>query len=182
VKVFASELPGVMIVELAVHADARGWLCETFQRERYAASGITAEMVQDNWSSSSAGVLRGLHYQLARPQGKLVSCTRGKVFDVAVDIRRGSPTFGRWVSTVLSEDEPRQVWIPPGFAHGFLALSERADVHYKCTAPYDAADGRAVRWDDRTLAIAWPAGAPVLSATDAAAPALERAELPRFVP
>lgn len=177
-KVHRTALPGVLILELEAHADERGWLCEMFQRERYAAAGITADMVQDNWSASMGGVLRGLHYQLARPQGKLVSCTRGKIFDVAVDLRRGSPTFACSVTAVLSEHDHRQLWIPPGFAHGFLALSARADVHYKCTAPYDAGDARAVRWDDRELAIDWPTRTPILSPADAAAPSLREAELP----
>lgn len=178
-------LPEVVIVEPRVFRDARGWFVETYQRERYAGAGIAVglEFVQDNRSSSIRGVLRGLHYQLARPQGKLVHVTRGAVFDVAVDLRRGSPTFGRWAGATLSADDHRQIWIPPGFAHGFLALAELAEVAYKCTALHDPADARAVRWDDPALAIAWPLdGPPLLSSTDAAAPSLRDAELPRVGP
>jgi dTDP-4-dehydrorhamnose 3,5-epimerase len=176
-------LDGVLMIEPQVFRDERGWLVETFQRDRYLAAGLSfaAELMQDNLSSSRRGVLRGLHYQLARPQGKLVHVTRGEVFDVAVDVWRGSPAFGRWFGTILSADNHRQLWIPPGYAHGFLALSEHAEVAYKLTAAYDAADARAVRWDDPELAIAWPwEGQPVLSSADASAPMLRDAELPRY--
>lgn len=184
-KVQPTELDGVVMIEPRVFADARGWVIETFQRERYAAAGIAlgVELVQDNLSWSRHRVLRGMHYQLSRPQGKLVHVTRGEVFDVAADIRRGSPTFGRWVGVNLSAENHRQLWIPPGFAHGFLVLSEEAEVAYKLSAPYDAADARAIRWDDPDLAIAWPgSGAPVLSAADEVAPRLRDAELPRYGP
>ena len=178
-------IAGVLVIEPRVFSDARGWLVETFHRERYASAGVAlgAELVQDNLSWSRQGVLRGLHYQLARPQGKLVHVTRGEVFDVAADIRRGSPTFGRWFGVILSSDNHRQLWIPPGLAHGFLVLSDGAEVAYKLSAPYDAADARAIRWDDPDLAIAWPGTtAPTLSAADSAAPWLRDAELPRYAP
>lgn len=177
-----TDLPGVVLVELAAFRDARGQFAETYQRDRYRAAGITAEFVQDNASSSRRGVLRGLHYRVGRPEGKLVHVTRGEVFDVAVDIRRSSPTFGRWFGTVLSADNHCQLWIPPGFAHGFLALSD-ADLAYKITETYAPGDERAIRWDDPDLAIAWPLGGPgdpivpLLSPKDAAAPAFAASEL-----
>lgn len=176
-------LPGVMLFELKVFDDARGRFYETYRRDRYAELGITSDFVQDNFSSSVAGTLRGLHYQLGAPQGKLVHVTRGEVFDVTVDIRRGSPTFGRWFGTVLSAENHRQLWIPPDFAHGFLVLSDDAHFVYKCTAPYSPAHERAMRWDDPDLAIAWPLREPPrVSPRDAAAPALRDAELPAYVP
>lgn len=183
-NVRTTALPGVLVIEPRVFADARGWLVETFHRERYAAAGIEldAELVQDNLSLSRRGVLRGLHYQLHRPQGKLVHVTRGAVFDVAVDLRPRSPTFGRWFGTTLSADDHRQLWIPPGCAHGFLALSDTAAVAYKCSPLYEAADSHAIRWDDPELAIAWPLdGPPILSAIDAAAPCMREATLPGAV-
>jgi dTDP-4-dehydrorhamnose 3,5-epimerase len=183
VNALPTTLPGVLLLELEVFDDARGWLCETYRRDRYAGLGVAADFVQDNFSSSVAGTLRGLHYQLGAPQGKLVHVTRGEVFDVAVDVRRGSPTFGRWFGAVLSAANHRQLWIPPGFAHGFAVLSDRADCVYKCTAPYAPAHERAVRWDDAELAIEWPLREPPrLSPRDAAAPALRDAELPRYAP
>jgi dTDP-4-dehydrorhamnose 3,5-epimerase len=185
VKLLPTSLPGVVLVELAVFGDARGRFLETFRRDRYldAGIGVGCEFVQDNFSSSIRGTLRGLHYQLAQPQGKLVHVTQGEVFDVAVDIRRGSPAFGRWFGTLLSADNHRQLWIPPGFAHGFLVTSERADFAYKVTANYAPADERSIRWDDPTLAIAWPSTAPpLLSGRDTAAPSLVDAELPTYAP
>jgi dTDP-4-dehydrorhamnose 3,5-epimerase len=179
-KTLPTTLPGVVLLELDVHADARGRFVELFRREDYAALGMREEFVQDNVASSARGSLRGLHYQHAHPQGKLVCVTHGEVFDVAVDLRRGAATFGQWFGCLLSADNARQLWVPPGFAHGFLATSERADVVYKCTAYYAPGDERAVRWDDAELGIAWPLdGAPTLSAKDAAAPsfAQARAEL-----
>lgn len=175
----AAPIAGLLVIEPRVHRDGRGWFVETYQRERYAAAGIADELVQDNLSSSRRGTLRGLHYQRRRPQGKLVYVVQGAVFDVAVDLRPGSPTFARWHGTTLSAEDHRQLWVPPGFAHGFLALTEPAVVAYKCSALYDASDSHAIRWDDPELAIAWPLdGAPILSATDAAAPALRDAALP----
>jgi len=171
-------LPGVVLFELTVFRDARGYFTETYQRDRYRDLGIAHDFVQDNMSRSLRGTLRGLHYRAARPEGKLVHVPRGEIFDVAVDVRRSSPTFGRWFGTVLSDTNQRQLWIPPGFAHGFLAIRD-ADVVYKVTEVYAAGDDRAIRWDDPQLAIAWPLeGAQLLvSAKDAAAPLLADAEL-----
>jgi dTDP-4-dehydrorhamnose 3,5-epimerase len=171
-------LPGLVLLERAVFRDARGHFTETFQRDRYRALGIEHELVQDNMSRSLPGVLRGLHYRVGRPEGKLVHVTRGEIFDVVVDIRRSSPTLGRWFGTLMSEANHRQLWIPPGFAHGFLAITE-ADVAYKVSEAYSPPDERTIRWDDPELAIAWPlAGAqPLVSAKDAAAPVFAAAEL-----
>jgi dTDP-4-dehydrorhamnose 3,5-epimerase len=180
-KTLPTTLDGVVLVELDVFGDSRGRFMETYRRERYLELGIGVglEFVQDNFSSSVKGTLRGLHYQLRHPQGKLVHVTRGEVFDVAVDVRRGSPTFGRWFGTVLSADNHRQMWIPPGFAHGFAVTSETADFAYKVTANYDPSDERSIAWDDAELAIAWPiVGPPALSKRDGAAPRLRDAELP----
>jgi len=184
-KILSTSLPGVVLVELAVFGDQRGSFMETYRRQRYldAGIGVGLEFVQDNFSSSVHGTLRGLHYQLTKPQGKLVHVTRGEVFDVAVDVRRGSPTFGKWGGTTLSADNHLQMWIPPGFAHGFLVTSDRADFVYKVTATYDPGDERSTRWDDPDLAIAWPLdGAPLLSNRDRAAPRLRESELPAYSP
>jgi dTDP-4-dehydrorhamnose 3,5-epimerase len=183
-KTLPTTLPGVVLLELDVFGDARGRFMETFRRERYSAAGVAVdlEFVQDNFSSSVRGTLRGLHYQLRNPQGKLVHVTRGEVFDVAVDIRRSSPNFGRWFGAILSADNHRQMWIPPGFAHGFVVTSDEADFAYKCTAIYDPVDERSLRWNDPELAIAWPltpGQVPLLSNRDTAAPTLREAELPR---
>lgn len=169
-KVETTALPGVLVIEPVVHRDARGFLLETWRSDRYADAGIPAGFVQDNHSRSARGTLRGLHYQVDVVQGKLVRCSQGEVFDVAVDLRRGSPGFGRWVGVTLSDREHRQLWIPPGCAHGFYVLSETADLVYKCTAPYAPAHERIVRWDDPDLAIAWPlqGGVPLVSPKDAA--------------
>ena len=151
--------------------DDRGFFLETFHVSRYCElAGIELEFVQDNHSRSSAGVLRGLHFQKTKPQGKLVRVVSGEVFDVAVDIRPGSATFGQWAGTTLSGQNKRQFWVPPGFAHGFLVLSETADFEYKCTDYYDSADEGSIRWDDPDLAIEWPNSVPLLSGKDAAAP------------
>jgi dTDP-4-dehydrorhamnose 3,5-epimerase len=157
--------------------DPRGFFMETWHADRYAAAGLGCSFVQDNHSRSVRGTLRGLHYQLDRPQGKLVQVAVGAIFDVAVDLRRSSATFGRWVGQELSDDNHRQLWVPPGFAHGFYVLSDVADVLYKCTEPYLAQLDRTLRWDDPTLAIAWPldGGRPLLSARDATAPGLREA-------
>jgi dTDP-4-dehydrorhamnose 3,5-epimerase len=182
-KSLATTLPGVMLFELDSFGDARGRFMETFRRDRYRELGIDLEFVQDNYSSSARDVVRGLHYQLEHPQGKLVHVTRGTIFDVAVDVRRGSPTFGRWFGTELSADNHHQMWIPPGFGHGFVATSESADVCYKVTANYAPTDERAVRWNDPTINIAWPlTGEPTLSGRDSKAPSLADAELPGFRP
>ncbi|CAN5272713.1 dTDP-4-dehydrorhamnose 3,5-epimerase [soil metagenome] len=175
-----TELPGVMIVEPRIFADERGRFVETYREDAYREIGIAVAFVQDNFSSSIRGTLRGLHFQLAHPQGKLVMVTRGEIFDVAVDIRRGSPTFRRWVGIRLSAASARQIWIPPGFAHGFAALSETADVVYKVTAPYVGDDQHGVIWNDRELGITWPIEEPLLSPRDRIAPSLACAQLPEM--
>ena len=176
-------LPGVLLLEPRVFRDERGFFTETFSVRALARSGIPAEFVQDNHSRSSHGVLRGLHYQLRSPQGKLVHVARGSIFDVAVDIRRGSPNFGKWFGAELNDQNLHSLWIPPGFAHGFCVLSEIADVIYKCTTLYEADDDRGVAWNDPVIGIDWPIREPVISAKDAShAPlSLERNDLPRFV-
>ena len=168
--------PDVLRIPRQVFRDERGWFSETWNEARLAGQGIRAHFVQDNVSASARGVLRGLHYQWPRAQGKLVTVLEGAVWDVAVDIRRGSPTFGRWVGEELSAENARQLWVPPGFAHGFVVLSERAIFSYKVTAPYVREDEVTIRWDDPALAIAWPIRAPRLAPRDATAPTL--AELP----
>jgi dTDP-4-dehydrorhamnose 3,5-epimerase len=174
VKVSETRLPGVLIIEPQVYADERGFLIETFALERYRrAAGITLPFVQDNHSRSRRGVLRGLHAQRRRPQGKLVRVARGEVFDVAVNIDPASPDFGAWVGTTLSDANHRQVWIPPGHAHGFLVLSETADVEYKCTEYYDADAEIGIAWNDPHIGIEWPLPDPVVSAKDAAWPGLK---------
>ncbi|MFN2238106.1 MAG: dTDP-4-dehydrorhamnose 3,5-epimerase [Thermoanaerobaculia bacterium] len=175
-------LPGVVLVEPQVYGDERGFFMEIYRLERFAEAGINLPFVQDNHSASSHGVLRGLHYQQPYPQGKLLRCIAGAIFDVAVDIRRGSPTFGRWVGYDLTAENRRQLWIPPGFAHGFCVTSERAEVVYKCTEVWRQEFDRSIRWDDPEIGIEWPDSGPILSAKDAAAPTLaEAAELPEFV-
>jgi dTDP-4-dehydrorhamnose 3,5-epimerase len=178
-KVAPTAIPEVLRIEPQVFGDARGFFLESFNRRAFrGATGLDPAFVQDNHSRSARGVLRGLHYQLREPQGKLVRVVRGAVFDVAVDLRRGSPTFGRWVGEVLSEDNHRQLWIPEGFAHGFLVLTEVADFLYKATAYYAPRDERCIAWNDPAIGIAWPLeGAPTLSARDAAAGALAGAEV-----
>jgi dTDP-4-dehydrorhamnose 3,5-epimerase len=171
-NVIPTEIPEVLIIAPKVHGDERGFFLETFRADRYAAHGITEPFVQDNLSRSAQGVLRGLHLQNPRAQGKLVSVLRGRVLDVAVDVRRGSPTFGRHIGVELSEDNRRQVFVPRGFAHGFLVLSASADVFYKCDTLYSPADEIVVRWNDPALAIPWGIDAPTLSGRDAAAPLL----------
>lgn len=162
----ATEVPGVLLVEPQVYRDERGFFLESFQARKYAAAGVTAVFVQDNHSLSRKGTLRGLHAQLRRPQGKLVRVIEGEIWDVAVDIRPGSPTYRKHVSAVLSSENFRQLWVPPGLAHGFCVLSERAQVEYKCTDFYDPADELVLAWNDPTLAIPWPIAAPVLSERD----------------
>ncbi|HUP42424.1 MAG TPA: dTDP-4-dehydrorhamnose 3,5-epimerase [Thermoanaerobaculia bacterium] len=169
-------LPGVLVVEPTVHQDHRGFFLETYHREKYARGGIEGPFVQDNHSRSARGILRGLHAQGRRPQGKLVRCVEGTIFDVAVDIRRGSPTFARWVGVELAAASFRQLWVPPGFAHGFCVVSEAAQVEYKVTALYDAEDELVIAWDDPEIGIEWPVAEPVLSQKDAAAPRLSEIE------
>ena len=169
----------IKILTPKIFGDTRGCLYESWSARTLARLGITANFVQDNHSRSVRNVLRGLHYQLRQPQGKLVRVVRGSVFDVAVDVRRGSPSFGRWVGVELSARNNQQCWIPPGFAHGFLGLEDETELLYKCTDYYAPEWERAIAWNDPELAIAWPAtGTPLLSAKDAAAPSLARAELP----
>ena len=166
-NVILTELAGLLIVEPKVFGDTRGFFFESYQRERYLAAGIDADFVQDNCSRSCRGTMRGLHYQLTRPQAKLVFVTRGEVMDVAVDLRRASPTFGRAVSVVLNETNHRQMFIPPGFAHGFCVTSDSADFCYKCTDYYVPTDERTLLWNDPALTIKWPAVEPyILSEKD----------------
>jgi dTDP-4-dehydrorhamnose 3,5-epimerase len=172
VKAITTELPGVLIIEPEVHRDARGFFVETYQQKKYGEAGVPGPLVQDNHSQSVRGTLRGLHSQSRFPQGKLVRAVQGEMFDVAVDIRRGSPTFGRWVGVVLTGDNFRQLWIPPGFAHGFCVLSDRVDVEYKCSDFYRPADEIGVLWNDPAIGIEWPVRDPLLSEKDAAAPRL----------
>jgi dTDP-4-dehydrorhamnose 3,5-epimerase len=177
-KVTPTAIPDVLVFEPKVFGDARGFFLESFNRKGFReAVGADVEFVQDNHSRSSRGVLRGLHYQLQQPQGKLVRVTRGAVFDVAVDIRRSSPTFGKWVGVELSEDNHRHVWIPAGFAHGFLVLSESADFLYKTSDYYAPAHERCIAWNDPALGIEWPCTEPPLvSAKDALGLPLSAAE------
>jgi dTDP-4-dehydrorhamnose 3,5-epimerase len=172
-KIVATVLPGVLIVEPKLFGDQRGFFLEIYHFDKYAENGITHPFVQDNLSRSSYGVLRGLHLQNPSTQGKLVSVVRGKVLDVAVDVRQGSPNFGQHVAVELSEDNRRQLWVPRGFAHGFAVLSETADFFYKCDNLYSPEDEIVVRWDDPAIGIQWGVEKPSLSARDAAAPNLE---------
>jgi dTDP-4-dehydrorhamnose 3,5-epimerase len=172
-------LPEVIAITPRVHRDARGYFYETWREDRFSAAGIDVRFVQDNHSHSVRHTLRGMHYQLRHPQGKLLRVVRGAVFDVAVDLRRSSPRFGQWIGVVLNETKGQMLWVPPGFAHGYLALSDEIDLLYKCTDFYRPEDERAVRWDDTRVGIRWPlpAGAvPILSAKDAAAPLIGEAE------
>jgi dTDP-4-dehydrorhamnose 3,5-epimerase len=172
-KVLDTALPGVKIIEPKVHGDARGFFIETFQAERYRdMAGIDLPFVQDNHSRSARGVLRGLHAQKRRPQGKLVRCARGEVFDVAVDINPTSATFGTWVGVTLSDQNHRQFWVPPGYAHGFVVLSEIADFEYKCTDFYFPDDEIGLIWNDPEVGIDWQIKDPLLSAKDLKLPTL----------
>ncbi len=155
-KVLATGIPGVMVFEPVVHGDDRGYFLETFREDFFAAHGVVGPFVQDNQSRSQRGVLRGLHYQIDRPQGKLVRVMSGRVFDVAVDLRRSSATCGRWVGLELSAENRRLFWVPPGFGHGFLVLSDQAEFCYKCTDYYVPECERVIRWDDPELGVAWP--------------------------
>ena len=182
-KFIETALPGCTIIEPAVFGDTRGAFFENWNAAKFAAAGIHANFVQANVSTSTRGVLRGLHYQWPNPQGKLVQVLEGEVWDVAVDIRRGSPTFGRSAAVVLSGENRKQFWIPEGFAHGFVVLSERATFSYLCTALYDREADAGVRWNDGQLAIDWPVAEPSLSDKDAKAPFLAdiaEARLPVF--
>jgi dTDP-4-dehydrorhamnose 3,5-epimerase len=167
VKVEQTALPGVVIITPVVHTDARGSFREGWERARYAAAGLPGAWAQDNISMSRHGVLRGLHYQHPAPQGKLVTVLRGEIMDVAVDVRAGSPDFGKFVAVTLSFENARQLWIPEGFAHGFVVLSEEALVHYKVSQPYDPGGDRTIAWNDPDIGIPWPVSRPILSAKDA---------------
>lgn len=180
-KVTPLAIPEVLLIEPKVFGDSRGFFMETFQSKRYRDAGIEHDFVQDNMSRSVYGTLRGLHFQEPNPQGKLVQVVSGSVFDVAVDIRVGSPTFGKWVGAELSAENKHQLWVPPGFAHGFCVTSESADFVYKCTALYAPENERGIRWDDPDLNIPWPVKQPLLSKKDAVAPVLKEAPvLPRY--
>ena len=183
-RVSPTRLPGVLIIEPAVHRDERGFFLETYHAERYAALGIPGPFVQDNHSRSVRNTLRGLHLQVAKPQAKLVRVVAGEVFDVAVDVRVGSPTFGQWVGTRLSAESCRQFYVPTGFAHGFCVLSDAAEIEYKCSDFYEPAAEIGVLWNDPALGIPWPVDQPILSARDRAHRRLaELADsLPRYRP
>jgi dTDP-4-dehydrorhamnose 3,5-epimerase len=168
-KLTPTAIPDVLVIEPKVFGDARGFFLESWNQRAFSAAGIRAGFVQDNHSRSARGVLRGLHYQLQHPQGKLVRVIAGEIYDAAVDIRRNSPSFGRWVGLALSAENRRMVWVPAGFAHGFLVVSEAAEVLYKATDYYAPEHERTIAWDDPDLAIEWPlSGPPVLSAKDKA--------------
>jgi dTDP-4-dehydrorhamnose 3,5-epimerase len=166
VRFVATELPSVLVVEPDVHHDARGFFLETYHADKYREGGIDVQFVQDNHSQSVGGTIRGLHMQRSRPQAKLIRVVEGEIWDVAVDLRRGSPTFGRWVGVALSAENFRQCFIPEGFAHGFCVLSPKAQIEYKCTDLYDPGGEIGIAWDDPQLAIAWPVAAPLLSDRD----------------
>ncbi|MEW6380562.1 MAG: dTDP-4-dehydrorhamnose 3,5-epimerase [bacterium] len=182
-NIYHTSLEGILLIEPRVFEDYRGFFLETYHQRRFQEAGINQAFVQDNHSHSVRNTLRGLHYQLQHPQGKLVWVVRGTIFDVAIDIRRGSPTFGQWLGVHLSAENHRQIFIPEGFAHGFCVLSDQADVIYKCTDLYTPGDEYGIRWNDPALAINWPVQEPVLSEKDARYPALVQVEedmLPRW--
>jgi dTDP-4-dehydrorhamnose 3,5-epimerase len=182
VKFVPAELAGVIVVEPDVHRDSRGYFLEAYNAQKYKAGGIDGPFVQDNNSRSMEGTLRGLHLQLRRPQGKLIRVIEGEIYDVAVDVRRGSPSFGRWVGVRLSGDNFKQCYVPPGFAHGFAVVSPIALVEYKCTDVYDPSDEIGIAWNDPALAIPWPVGQPFLSERDRRNPILAEVmdELPEW--
>lgn len=177
-QLVATAHPEVLVLEPKVFGDHRGFFLETFRSSLFAAAGLPEIFVQDNHSKSGPGILRGLHYQIKQPQGKLVRCIAGAVFDVAVDIRRSSPRFGQWVSVELSAENKKALWIPPGFAHGFLVLGDGAEITYKCTTYYAPEYDRSLRWDDPEIGIVWPRkGEVILSDKDKHAPLLNQAEV-----
>lgn len=171
-----TDLPGVILIEPKVFGDERGFFMETYHQPRFVAAGIDLPFVQDNHSRSKRGVLRGLHYQLKFPQGKLVRVVQGEIFDVAVDARKSSPTFGRWFGTTLSDANHRQLYVPPGFAHGFCVVSETAEVLYKTTDVYHPEDEKTIAWNDPTIAVAWPVKDPLISPKDQQGLPLGKAE------
>jgi dTDP-4-dehydrorhamnose 3,5-epimerase len=177
-EIQATEIPDVKVIEPRVFADSRGFFSETFSAQRYADAGVQGPFVQDNWSHSANGSLRGLHYQIEQAQGKLVQVINGSIFDVAVDLRKQSATFGKWIGIELSSENKRQLYIPPGFAHGFLVLSESADFLYKCTDYYAPEHERTLLWNDQSVAIDWPLeGDPILSEKDTKGLLLDQAEI-----
>ncbi|MGH8124162.1 MAG: dTDP-4-dehydrorhamnose 3,5-epimerase [Rudaea sp.] len=179
-KLIETDLPGCFVIEPQAIGDARGFFYESFHAEKYKNAGLDLRFVQTNISRSAHGVLRGLHYQWPNPQGKLVSVLEGEVYDVAVDIRRGSPTFARWAAAVLSAGNKRHFWIPEGFAHGFAVLSDHATFVYQCTAPYDHASDAGIRWNDADIAVDWPLSAPLLSEKDQRTPFLREVPAERL--
>ena len=184
-RIVQTALPGCVVIEPAVHGDSRGYFYESFHAQKFAEAGLDLRFVQTNVSRSARGVLRGLHYQWPNPQGKLVSVVEGEVYDVAVDIRHGSPTFGRWIAAMLTAENKRQFWIPEGFAHGFCVVSDYATFVYQCTALYDRDADSGIRWNDGEIAVDWPVAQPLLSDKDQRAPFLAeiaREKLPAYVP
>ena len=180
-KIISTSIPEILVIEPVVFEDERGFFMETYHQKKYAEMGIEPVFVQDNLSHSLQGTLRGLHYQLKRPQAKLIQASKGAIFDVAVDIRSGSPNFGQWTAVLLSEENKRQMFVPAGFAHGFCVLSEAADVIYKCTDFYAPKDEGGILWSDSTIAIDWPVSGPLLSEKDKQLPCL--ADIPpEFLP
>lgn len=182
-KVTPTSLPGVLLIEPDIYRDGRGFFIERFNERRYHEAGIEATFVQDNHSHSRHGVLRGLHFQRRHPQGKLVWVIQGRVYDVAVDVRHGSPTFARWEGVILDDTDCRQLYVPPGFAHGFCVLSDSAEFVYKCTTYYDPQDEGGVTWSDPMIGITWPITDPTLSDRDRAYPPLAElgaADLPKY--
>jgi dTDP-4-dehydrorhamnose 3,5-epimerase len=179
-KKVETSLPGAVIIEPAVFGDHRGYFYESYNKAAYAEVGIHASFVQSNVSRSARGVLRGLHYQWPNPQGKLVSVLEGEVYDVAVDVRLGSPNFGKWAGVMLTAENKRHFWIPEGFAHGFCVLSENATFAYQCTALYDRAADAGIRWDDAAIGIDWPMSDPALSEKDATASFLAEVPIARL--
>ncbi len=175
-----TRLPDVIIIRSEVFEDSRGFFMETWNRRDFEHAGIDADFVQDNYSSSVAGTVRGLHYQIKRAQGRLVRVVKGEVFDVAVDLRKSSPDFGQWASEILSAENKKQIWIPPGFAHGFLVLSETAEFEYKCTDYYAPEHERTIRWDDPDIGVDWPLAdgqSPILSRKDQAGLPLKESQV-----
>lgn len=179
-----ASLPGVVVIEPDVHRDPRGFFLETYHAGKYRAGGVPGVFVQDNQSRSAGGTIRGLHLQVRRPQGKLIRVIEGEIFDVAVDVRRGSPEFGKWVGVTLSADNFRQCYISPGFAHGFAVVSDVAQVEYKCTDLYDPGGELGIAWNDPAIGVAWPIAQPMLSERDQRHPTLSAvmAQLPAFAP
>jgi len=184
VKVFPTDLEGVLVIEPQVHRDDRGFFADTFHAPRYAAAGVDATFIQDNHSRSVKNTLRGLHSQLERPQAKLLRVLRGAIFDVVVDVRVGSPTFKRWISVELSDENFRQIFVPVGFAHGFCVLSDVAEVEYKCSDVYQAGDELGLAWNDPEIGVKWPTDQPLLSPKDREGKPLSRLldRLPRYAP